>query len=70
MTLAELENAKAESLKEIAAAADAAAVEALRVKYVGRNGSIPALIKAMRARRARRRWTPISRSPGAGARSE
>ena len=46
MTLAELENAKAESLKEIAAAADAAAVEALRVKYVGRNGSIPALIKA------------------------
>ena len=48
MTLAELENAKAESLKEIAAAADAAAIEALRVKYVGRNGSIPALIKAMK----------------------
>src|SRR5574344_1227762 len=48
MTLAELENAQAESLKEIAAAADAAAVEALRVKYVGRNGSIPALIKAMK----------------------
>lgn len=48
MTLAELEQAKAECLKEIAAAADAAAVEALRVKYVGRNGSIPALIKAMK----------------------
>src|SRR5574344_280528 len=48
MTLAELEIAKAESLKEIAAAADAAAVETLRVKYVGRNGSIPALIKAMK----------------------
>ena len=48
MTLAELEKAKAESLKEIAAAADATAVEALRVKYVGRNGSIPALIKAMK----------------------
>jgi len=48
MTLAELEIAKAESLKEIAAAADTAAVEALRVKYVGRNGSIPALIKAMK----------------------
>jgi len=48
MTLAELEKAKAESLKEIAAAADAAAAEALRVKYVGRNGSIPALIKAMK----------------------
>ena len=48
MTLAELELAKAESLKEIAQASDAAAVEALRVKYVGRNGSIPALIKAMK----------------------
>lgn len=48
MTLAELETAKAESLSEIAAAKDAAGVEALRVKYVGRNGSIPALIKAMK----------------------
>lgn len=48
MTLAELEIAKVESLKEIAAAGDVAAVEALRVKYVGRNGSIPALIKAMK----------------------
>ncbi len=48
MTLAELEIAKAESLKEIAAASDGAAVEALRIKYVGRNGSIPALIKAMK----------------------
>jgi len=48
MTLAELEKAKADSLKEIAAATDRAAVEALRVKYVGRNGSIPALIKAMK----------------------
>ena len=48
MTLAELAEAKAECLKEIVAAADAAAVEALRVKYVGRNGSIPALIKAMK----------------------
>ena len=48
MTLAELEAAKAESLKEIAAAKDAASVEALRVRYVGRNGSIPAIIKAMK----------------------
>ena len=48
MTLAELESAKAASLSEIAAASDAGAVEALRVKYVGRNGSIPALIKAMK----------------------
>ncbi len=44
MTLEELEKAKAESLGEVAAAADAAAVEALRVKYVGRT----ALIKAMK----------------------
>ena len=48
MTLAELENNKAECLAEIAAASDAAVVEALRVKYVGRNGSIPALIKGMK----------------------
>jgi phenylalanyl-tRNA synthetase alpha chain len=48
MTLAELESAKAASLGEIAAASDAGAVEALRVKYIGRNGSIPALIKAMK----------------------
>ena len=48
MTLAELETAKAASLAEISAATDAAAVEALRVKYIGRNGSIPALIKAMK----------------------
>ena len=48
MTLAELESAKAESLKEIASAADAQSVEALRIRYVGRNGSIPALIKAMK----------------------
>ena len=48
MTLSELETAKAASLAEIAAAVDAAAVEALRVKYIGRNGSIPALIKAMK----------------------
>ena len=48
MTLAELEAAKAESLKEVATAPDASAAEVLRVKYVGRNGSIPALIKAMK----------------------
>ena len=48
MTLAELEIARSQSLAEIAAAGDAAAVEALRVKYIGRNGSIPALIKGMK----------------------
>ena len=48
MTLEELENGKAASLAEIAAASDAADVERLRIKYVGRNGSIPALIKGMK----------------------
>ena len=48
MTLAELEEGKKVSLAEIEAADGAEAVEALRVKYVGRNGSIPALIKAMK----------------------
>ncbi len=48
MTLAELEIAQAASLKEIASASDASAVESLRVKYIGRNGSIPAVIKAMK----------------------
>ena len=48
MTLADIETGKAESLNEIASAADASALEALRVKYVGRNGSIQALMKGMR----------------------
>ena len=48
MDLSELKNAKKVSLGEIAAAVDAAAIEALRVRYVGRNGSIPAIIKAMK----------------------
>ncbi len=48
MTLAELEEGRNASLKEIAAAEGSESVEALRVKYVGRNGLIPALIKAMK----------------------
>lgn len=48
MTLAELEAEKGVSLAEIASAVDGDGVEALRVKYVGRNGLIPALIKAMK----------------------
>ncbi len=47
MTLAELEVEKAKSLAEVGAACGGD-VEALRVKYVGRNGLIPALIKAMK----------------------
>ena len=48
MTLQELEQARAASLAEISAAEGAEAVEKLRIQYVGRNGSIPALIKAMK----------------------
>ncbi len=48
MTLEELEKGRADSLAEISAAADAAAVERLRIKYVGRNGLIPALVKGMK----------------------
>ena len=48
MTLVELETLKGASLQELAQANDAAGVEALRIKYVGRNGSSPALIKAMK----------------------
>jgi hypothetical protein len=38
MTLAELEEGKKVSLAEIASAEGVQAIEALRVKYVGRNG--------------------------------
>jgi len=48
MTLEELEAARKKSLEETAAATDAAAAEALRVKYTGRNGLIPALVKGMK----------------------
>ena len=48
MTIEELEKAKAQSMEELAAASGAADVEALRVKYVGRSGAIPALVKAMK----------------------
>ena len=48
MTLAELEVEKTKSLGEVGAAQDTAALEALRVKYTGRNGLIPALVKGMK----------------------
>lgn len=48
MTLSEVEARKAQSLKELSEAADAAAVERVRVSYLGRNGLIPALVKQMK----------------------
>ncbi|HRR33224.1 MAG TPA: phenylalanine--tRNA ligase subunit alpha [Kiritimatiellia bacterium] len=48
MTLAELESQQAGSLAEVTTAADAAALEQIRVKYLGRNGWVPAIIKQMK----------------------
>jgi phenylalanyl-tRNA synthetase alpha chain len=48
MTLQELEKSRVESLAEIQAVNDAAEIEKLRVKYVGRSGLIPSVIKAMK----------------------
>jgi phenylalanyl-tRNA synthetase alpha chain len=48
MTLAELDVQQAASLAETAAAADAAALEQVRVRYLGRNGLLPAIVKQMK----------------------
>ena len=48
MTLVELEPQHIESLAEVTAATDAAALEQIRVKYLGRNGLLPAIIKQMK----------------------
>ncbi|MDD2459942.1 MAG: phenylalanine--tRNA ligase subunit alpha [Lentisphaerae bacterium] len=48
MTLAELDSQQAGSLAEVTAAADAAALEQVRVRYLGRNGLLPAIIKQMK----------------------
>lgn len=48
MTLSELGELQAQSLGEVTAAADAAALENVRVKYLGRNGLVPAIIKQMK----------------------
>lgn len=48
MDLCELEKSSQISLQELAVAENAQALEALRVKYLGRNGLIPAIIKSMK----------------------
>ena len=48
MTLQELQQEHAASLAALAEAGDAAALDALRVKYLGRNGLIPAMVKRMK----------------------
>ena len=48
MTLADLDALQAQSLAELRAAADAAAVEQVRIRYLGRNGRIPAMMKELK----------------------
>ncbi len=48
MTLAELEQSCRQSLDEARGAADAEALDRVRVRYVGRNGLIPAVVKQMK----------------------
>lgn len=48
MTLAELDAQQAQSLGEVAAAGDAAALEQVRIRYLGRSGLLPAIIKRMK----------------------
>jgi phenylalanyl-tRNA synthetase alpha chain len=49
MNAAEITALKAAALAEVGAAADAAALEALRIKYVGRSGLLPALMKDLKS---------------------
>ena len=53
MNLAELQKLHSESLEAVSAAADAAALEQARIKYLGRNGILPALMKQLAERRAK-----------------
>ena len=48
MNLKEVEQQTEEALAKLAAAADLAAVEALRVQYIGRNGLLPKLMQGLK----------------------
>lgn len=48
MTLEELQQEHAASIQALTAATSSEAVDALRVKYLGRNGLIPAMVKQMK----------------------
>jgi len=63
MTLAELDALHERSVEEVAAAADAAALEQVRVRYLGRNGLIPALIRQMKD-------VPVTERPEFGKRAQ
>ena len=48
MTIADLEKQQVQSLNELATAQDKAALEKIRIHYLGRNGVIPAVMKQMK----------------------
>jgi len=48
MNVAELKQLKTQALDEAWGAADAAALEAVRIKYLGRNGLLPAIMKDLK----------------------
>jgi len=48
MTLQELDSHQIQSLEAVAAAADTEAVEQVRIRYFGRNGLLPAMVKQMK----------------------
>ena len=48
MDIQEVDGLTAQALSELAGAADLAALEALRVKYIGRNGMLPALMQGLK----------------------
>jgi len=63
MTLAELDAQHTRSVEEVAAAADAVALEQVRVRYLGRNGLIPAIIRQMKD-------VPVAERPEFGKRAQ
>ena len=48
MDIQEVDGLTAQALAELAGAADLAALEALRVKYIGRNGLLPELMQGLK----------------------
>lgn len=48
MNIEDLQQLKAAALAEAAAAADAAALETVRIKYLGRNGRLPEIMKGLK----------------------
>ena len=48
MNIQEVDERTVQALAELAAAADLAALDALRVRYIGRNGLLPELMQGLK----------------------